>query len=84
MPFSLLFTFLSHFIIMFQLCNVQFIVVLRLDDVAGIPANLQDKLRVRIKELNERNVSVLKMCQEADQVCTRKSTFLRFCVYNIS
>ena len=51
---------------------IQFIVVLSLDDVAGIPANLQDKLRVRIKELNERNISVLKMCKEADQVRSRK------------
>ena len=54
------------------MCIVQFIVVVSLDDVAGIPANLQDKLRVRVKELNERNISVLKMCQEADQVSTQK------------
>lgn len=59
---------------------IQFIVVLSLDDVAGIPANLQDKLRVRIKELNERNISVLKMCKEADQVRSRKFENCFFCI----
>ena len=48
--------------------------------MAGIPANLQDKLRVRIKELNERNISVLKMCMEADQVRSRKFENCFFCI----
>jgi hypothetical protein len=41
--------------------------VLNLDEVGGLSASLQDKLRVRMRELTERKVSVLKMFQETDQ-----------------
>jgi hypothetical protein len=46
---------------------MQFLAVLNLDEVGGLSAPLQDKLRVRMRELTERKVSVLKMFQETDQ-----------------
>jgi Ca2+-binding EF-hand superfamily protein/FtsZ-binding cell division protein ZapB len=45
----------------------KFLAVLNLDEVAGLPVLLQNKLRERCRDLNGRGIPVLKLFQEADQ-----------------
>lgn len=45
----------------------KFLAVLNLDEVAGLPMLLQNKLRERSKDLNSRGIPVLKLFEEADQ-----------------
>jgi Ca2+-binding EF-hand superfamily protein len=44
----------------------QLIAVLNLDEQAGIPETLQDKLRTRVRDLESRDVSALKLFERAD------------------
>eukprot|EP01041_Mallomonas_annulata_P006434 gene6434-13005_t len=45
----------------------QFLAILNLDDMAGIPAVLQEKLRMKARDLNGKGISPLKLFQQADQ-----------------
>jgi Ca2+-binding EF-hand superfamily protein len=45
----------------------KFLAVMNLDEIAGLPVLLQNKLRERTKDLNGRGIPVLKLFQEADQ-----------------
>ena len=45
----------------------KFLAVLNLDEIAGLPVLLQNKLRDRTSDLNSRGIPVLKLFQEADQ-----------------
>jgi Ca2+-binding EF-hand superfamily protein len=45
----------------------QFIAILNLDEVVGIPTALQEKLRLRSKDLGQRHISCLELFQRADQ-----------------
>jgi len=45
----------------------QFLAVLNLDEVSGVPAGLQDKLRERVRDLEARNISVVRIFEDADQ-----------------
>ena len=45
----------------------QLLGVLNLDEIAGVPGSLQDKLRTRSRDLEDEGTSVLKLFQEADQ-----------------
>lgn len=49
----------------------QFLAVLNLDEVSGVPANLQDKLRERVRDLEVRNISVVRIFEDADQWGTK-------------
>lgn len=44
-----------------------FLAVLNLDEISGIPLQLQNKLRERAKDLTSRGIPVLKLFQDADQ-----------------
>jgi Ca2+-binding EF-hand superfamily protein len=61
----------------------QFVAVLNLDDIAGVPALLQDKLRIRVNDLHTRKISVLKMFQEVGTLSQKisKVIYLIFCLY---
>ena len=49
----------------------QFLAVLNLDEVSGVPAGLQDKLRERVRDLESRNISVVRIFEDADQWGTK-------------
>jgi len=45
----------------------QFLAVLNLDEVAGVPGALQDKLRERSRDLEARGIYILRLFEDADQ-----------------